>query len=751
MLLLLAHLLALSCLGYLLAHKHRSLLVELAISRAEISVGRIASAMTGASLAGLAPAEMQALHRQIDTLPGDASGIAGIGMFALTPDGSRIIVHAAPSASNLAGLLPSLPATSAQSTNRWVRNDPDAPLLMLTVPDSGGLLIALDPAPLQRAVKRFESTLQHEILIWAGVSGLLLILLMTLARQSRLVGQWLPWLVTLPTLMAASVIALHSTQQLAGSLQPALTAKTAIVAEMLAARISYAVGLGIPSDKLVGVEDYFREIRQRNPDIASIRLTTYNASGAASPGERRATVQSDGQAVGELIVMSDPDYAYRAVSAIAADIAVVLLATLLAFRELLAAVVTPAGKTADEGLLAVQSLRLPLFLFILSEELTRAFLPLFFREAGLGLSISADLSASLPISVYMIFFAATTPYAGGWADRFGPTRVFALGAALCTAGFTWMALTTAYWPLLSARALCATGYALGTMACQRQIIASTQDANRARGLALFVSAVSIAAVCGASVGGVLAERMGYRAVLMIAAGCALAGFAVFAISRQRSVGTLSGQAVFHLRDLTPLLRNRRFMVLMLGAAIPAKIALAGFLFFLTPIGLQAEGYAPAAIGRAIMLYYILLTLSNPLASWLADRWQRPRQLIIAGTLFCSLGTLAALAVPPLAGDLALWAGIAALGIGTGLSAAPMQALAVQIAGRDSPTSVLVALRTLERLGSVAGPLIAGALLGWMPPPLVMLAIGAIVLAGCLLLVFGLRREAGETSTMAAAR
>lgn len=738
-LLLVAHMLALACLGYLLAHKQRSLLVELAISRAEIGIGSLAAAMSGASLAGLEAAEMQRLHEQIDSLPGTANGIAGAAMFTLAADGHGRIVHHAPAGSDAATMEGILNTLASQKSGRRVSNNPDAPALALIVPDSGGLLLTLDAAPLQAEAARFAAVLRNDLLLLAGISALALLFLLMLARRRLNGARWLPVLIILPTFIAAGLLALHSAQQISGSLQPALTAKTSALAGSLAERLAHAINLGIPADKLTGVTEYFDEIRQRNPDIAAIvfEQAETSATGIASS---RAAVLADGRQIGEVWVVADADYAYRALWAIAADVAVVLLATLLAFRELLAAVVVPAHDEGNSGLLAVQSLRLPLFLFILSEELTRAFLPLFFRDAGMAHALSADLAASLPISVYMILFAATTPYAGGWADRFGPTRVFALGAALCALGFGWMALSQDYWPLLIARALCAAGYALGTMACQRQIIASTADDNRTRGLALFVSAVSIAAICGASVGGVLAERMGYRGVLLIAAGCALAGFAIFALSREKSAQMPAGQAAFHLRDLGPLLRNRRFMMLMLGAAIPAKIALAGFLFYLTPLGLQADGYSPAAIGRAIMLYYILLTLGNPLASLLADRWRQPLTLVVAGMLLTGLGTLAALAVPPLTDDLALWAGIVSLGIGTALSAAPMQTLAVQLAGQDSPTPVLVALRTLERLGSVIGPLIAGGLLVWLPHHLAMTAIGAIALAGTLILLINARQQ-----------
>lgn len=744
--LLIAHLLALACLSYLLAHKQRSLRLDLAVSQAEISMTAIRSAMTGAAQAGLEAAEMQPLHRQLDLLPGAATGIESIRMFAVSPDGVPDIVHSTDSRPWPQGDHTTLTKALAQTASRWVAADEDRPQLILTIQDHGGahrsgLLVTLDPQPLRAGAERFEAILKTELFKLSTLSAGALIVIFAFVRRSPQMRRWLALLIMLPTLLAAGTQALGSARQLADSLEPALAAKTGAVAEMLAGRITRAIDLGIPPDKLVGTAEYFADIRQRNPDIADIILSIPAGTTTSGDATGRALIGNGEQPIGEIAVTPDRNYAYRALWGISADIAVVLLATLLAFRELLAAVVTaPEGRAADEGWLAVQSLRLPLFLFILSEEITRAILPLFFRDAGIENGLGASLAAGLPISIYMIFFAAMTPYAGGWADRFGPTRVFALGATLCVTGFGWMALAAGYWPLLIARALCAAGYALGTMACQRQIIALTTDTNRTRGLALFVSAVSIAAICGAAVGGVLAERIGVRNVLLVAAGCALAGFVVFFISRQAATPLPKSVSVFRWRDLVPLLQDRRFMRLMLGAAIPAKIALAGFLFYLMPLALHAEAYSAAAIGRAIMAYYILLTLSNPLASIIADRWQQPRRLVAAGMLLTALGTLAALAVPLLAVDLAFWIGIVALGLGTGLSAAPMQTLAVDIAGDGNPTPVLVALRTLERLGSVIGPLIAAGLLAWLPYPLVMTALGTITFAGALLLFTGRPRQ-----------
>lgn len=752
--LLLAHFIALASLGFLLAHKHRSLLVELAVSRAEISVSAIRSAMAAATLSGLEAAEMRQMHLQLASLPGAETGIAVASMFSLDRSPAASTGLSRIEFSTLAerqgqGLEPAVLTPMLQAGSRWTRNLLESPALGVLVHESGGravggLLVELDPVSLKEHAAGVEREMTGHLLALAVLSGAVLVFAFVMARGRQVAGGRLMVVVLLPTLIASAILAWQSKEQLAGSLQPAIDAKASAVAAALGKKIEFAISIGIPPDKLVGAEDYFAEVLARNPDLARISLDLPGKHSEREGREAHPALASAGKAsvhdgsvpLGEVHVTTDQEVVDRALWAIAADVAVVLLVTILSFRELLASFVTPARQAGAEvnDLLGAQSVRLPLFLFILSEELTRAFLPLFFRDFAGSSGIALTTTVSLPIAVYMVFFALTTPYAGGWADRYGPRRLFALGALLAASGFCWMAITDHYWALLAARALCASGYALGTMACQRQIIASTSGENRARGLALFVAAVSIAAICGASVGGVLAERMGYRAVLLVSAGVAVAGFLIFAISQRGGLHGSGSNEIFRFADLKLLLGNRRFMTLMVGAAIPAKISLAGFLFYLTPLGLQHADYSPAAIGRAIMLYYILLTLSNPLASWLADRWRRPLLLVLGGMILIGLGGLAGLTSSILSPDLVIWLGIIGLGLGTGLSAAPMQALAVELGGKGSVTSVLVALRTLERFGSVIGPLLAGLLLGWMPATAVMVAIGALTLSGTVLLL-----------------
>lgn len=738
--LVLAQCLTLALLGAMLLDKHRRLLEELTLSRVEVAAGGIAAMLRLGLHTGLHPAEMENLPPLLRSVRTADDGIAAIAVFAVEGGQPRIVM--ADGAIAVGDTLPEdLTRSLAQVRGFWRGRGGGDPLLASLVRDeadeaAGGLLIRTAGAPLEAAAAAMAAVLWTKLGLAAA--AMVLATLGGLAWLHRRPAD--PWLrrrlmtLALVTVIAAGLQVAWTAEGLfSARLAPALEAKLQAAADFLATKIARAVDLGIPLDRLPGIDAGFASFMASNGEIAALRLT--DAAGDVLVEQGRSATASSWTSsqlpgAGSVAAAADAGFVARRLGELAADIGVVLLVAVLVFRELLSALAgSLAGPTPTAGD-RLASLRLPLFLFILTEELSRAFLPLYFKGFAGGLpGIGPETEAGLPIAVYMLCFALATPFAGRWADRWGVARVFAAGVLLSVAGFAWTALAGNYWQLLPARALCAWGYATGTMACQRQLILLSGPAERARGLALFVGAVGIAAICGSSLGGLLADQLGFRPVFGISALMALVAWLVF----RRSSGTaaLAGDAgpPLRLAEVTRLLRDRRFALLMAGGAIPAKLALAGFLFYLAPLALHHHEYSPAAIGRAVMLYFILVATINPLASRLSDRYGWRLSLTVAGGLLIGAGGLAGWLGNS---EVAIWIGIACLGIGTGIATAPMQALASEVGAAAGATAVAVVLRTLERLGSVVGPLWAGLWLagaGWNGA---MAAIGIVVLAGTLL-------------------
>jgi len=138
-----------------------------------------------------------------------------------------------------------------------------------------------------------------------------------------------------------------------------------------------------------------------------------------------------------------------------------------------------------------------------------------------------------------------------------------------------------------------------------------------------------------------------------------------------------------------------------------------------------------------MLYFVLMMIVTPLAARLSDRYHLRLSLIVVGGLIMAAGALAGGS----GSASATLAGIVTLGIGTALSAAALQALANELgtaSGEVGQMAATAAFRTIERLGSAIGPLLAGTLLLHGGFGQAMTGIGVVLLVGSLLIAIAVR-------------
>ncbi|MBL8248484.1 MAG: MFS transporter, partial [Candidatus Competibacter sp.] len=145
-------------------------------------------------------------------------------------------------------------------------------------------------------------------------------------------------------------------------------------------------------------------------------------------------------------------------------------------------------------------------------------------------------------------------------------------------------------------------------------------------------------------------------------------------------------------------------------------------------------YETATGGRVMMSYFVLMILLGPLAARWADRSNRHRSFVILGGVLSGTGVFSVLYWNDL---WAVLAGVTALGLGQALLTAPTLALIPEISAREcqrfGQATVLGALRVIERIGSVAGPLLAAWVLGQFGYAGSAASSGVIVIAGSVLL------------------
>ncbi|MGU3494994.1 MFS transporter [Xanthobacteraceae bacterium A53D] len=402
---------------------------------------------------------------------------------------------------------------------------------------------------------------------------------------------------------------------------------------------------------------------------------------------------------------------------------------------------TGVGSTHSVGNQAAAMVRPALFLFMLAEELTRPFLPRYVQVlAPPNLPFSPDVAISLPIVVFMAAVALCQLPFAAWSERLGRRTGFVLGAGLAASGYVLSAITGEYYVFLAARGLTAIGYALVFVSAQGHVVDGSAPHERAEGLAVFVRAIMVAALCGPPIGGVIGDRLGGNVAFLFSAGLAVMALGLAYISLPKSqprpgVGGLSAS------DISAALRAPRLAPLLFGCAFPAKFILAAFCFYLIPLELQREGYSSAAVGRLQMIYPVIMVLAVPLFAALADRWSARSSFVAAGGLLAGAGALVvAFGTSPLI--LALVLGL--LGLGQAMSIAPQSALVADSARHvpgERSAGVLGLFRLVERSGNAVGPAFAGVLLGTFGFVTSMMSIGGLVVVGAAAFVLAGRRPA----------
>ena len=385
--------------------------------------------------------------------------------------------------------------------------------------------------------------------------------------------------------------------------------------------------------------------------------------------------------------------------------------------------------------------RIPLFLFMLAQELSRPFLPLFFDQLYTPLGrMSQELTIGLPITTFMVMVLIAIPVGGALSDRVAPRAMFVMGIVPSVVGHVGAALSGSIVEVLAWWTLAGLGYGMIFISAQAYVAHHTAQSSRAVGMSGFLGAVFAAFVCGPAIGGILADRLGYQQTLLVAAGLALfsAGAALVTVDPGTGRGAIAGFRRRRAdRSWRRLLVQRDFVVLTLFSALPTKLVLGGLFFYLVPLFLADLGNPQSNVGRIMMVFGIACVAVTPLAARRSDRLERPHALIALGGLVVGLGCL----LPALAGSTGgLLASVALMGGGYALVTAPQLAAIQKIAERGrqfgvGPGVIVGSFRTLERVGTAAGAVVVGAVVTFVGYAEAMLLVGALVIACTLAYAF----------------
>lgn len=561
----------------------------------------------------------------------------------------------------------------------------------------------------------------------------------------------------------ANIGSSYQSMQLFSSVyQQQLEQKSSLIGHTLTTMVERLLGHGIPLNKLNGLEQEFAQYIEHHPELIAITLqqnhqTLYHFPEHISPVNQGVnnTLKSTSNTQIELNVATDDNLIIQLMKDSAMDMLTVLVASCLVVAEIilffcnymirmpwhhikqmlvnanrdmvshvsnirstdeigrliasLRLLIVSFHPTQKKHVLDSQDyhfIRLPMFILVFAEAASLAFFPNYVASLPTNQTwLPESLITSLPISLFMLCWAISLPFAGYWSDKVGRRRSLITGGIITSLGLLATSLSSNLEFLLVTRAVTAIGYGIVFISAQGYVSDTTSDHNRTKGMATFLSAFFSGSLCGAAIGGILADKLGYATTFALAS---ILGFiSVLLVASFFEKGQTNQQSrPVQLRDFKLLFSNKYFALITLFSAIPAKVVLTGFLYYICPVYLQYLGESSAVSGRVMMGYGLAIIVISPLSAILIDKWDRKISFIVLGGMISAIALLNIILLPGTVGLLAI---VIMIGIAHGICISPQVPLLVDLlANQDIDKGKIIGIfRLTERLGNIAGPMLAG--------------------------------------------
>lgn len=312
------------------------------------------------------------------------------------------------------------------------------------------------------------------------------------------------------------------------------------------------------------------------------------------------------------------------------------------------------------------------------------------------------------------------PLAGILNDRLGRRRLFLLGLSLGIVSTLAYGLVHGFWPMLAARLLWGSAWALINVGGYTMILDRSSREDRGRLTGFYQMFYLLGLTLSPLVGGALTDALGFQPAVAACAGLSAVGLAVAAIALPET-----GPKRPAARSKPAGLRLAFGRLLALRHSEPRVLLAAGLYFaiffvssgvLMSTIGLYLDqrwaggltvggvgvGVASMA-GGMLALRSLLGIAAGPAAGTLSDRL-RSRWPVVGFGLVLGLVGFALLAAG--GGVLRVAAGVALVALGSGALIATLAAVVGDLAAGSRQGMIMGILATAGDAGSAAGPLLA---------------------------------------------
>ena len=418
-----------------------------------------------------------------------------------------------------------------------------------------------------------------------------------------------------------------------------------ILAESIGERIQYILDLGVDLEDISNIDLLFKQARENRKDIASITLQSGNTIIAMDGNghsfneynqddyihiEKPLDSQQDTSLLVKIKIPKD--FIYQNVLSSVKAILVLMIACILMskiFFNAAISLITPdetddyCKKTASRGQVShlLNLIKPGYYSIVFVNTLSISFLPQLVLE--IASSEGSNYSASLPFTLYYLFFALTLLPAVNVSEAIGLKKTMIVGFVLESIALLLLALPNQYFLLIVARCLSGIGQGFFLIGLQSYILEITPTKHLDLGQKVKVNSRNAALICGAAIGALLYSYIDYKTIFLISSLLGLIAIAYIyfiihiplnTISEKHHKSAMLSNVIDVLSNIPISLKDRDFSSLLILVGISSKILVTGLIMFLTPILLDNRSFKPVDIGFTLMIFYISSLLAAQLTT-----------------------------------------------------------------------------------------------------------------------------------------
>jgi DHA1 family multidrug resistance protein-like MFS transporter len=390
----------------------------------------------------------------------------------------------------------------------------------------------------------------------------------------------------------------------------------------------------------------------------------------------------------------------------------------------------------DSGVRLLVNLYLPSAFVSMSQGLVVPTIP----TLATAFAVPAALAAQV-VTALLLGRALMTIPSGMIVDRLGRKPAMILGPIMLIGGSLLAASAGSFPPLLAGQFLGGAGVALWQLGREVAAVDLIKPEVRGRMLSLFFGLQSAGQALGPLAGGFVTERWGFRTVFW---GGLVIGLIVLGMTARlpetRTHRPPPKQRLLEFGRLSDLPQRYRGTYVVLIFATFAAGMRNSVVSAILPLHAEGRfGLSTTEVGALFAVMGGVTLVAMGPAGWISDRIGRKAATvpaaILAGVAFLSY---------PFASSLPAMIAVSAIvGIASGFALGAMTVYTYDIAPAAARGRLQALRRTMNELGGVAGPALAGAVVSVSNTGLSFLALAPIHLISAATLAIGARETAGK--------